>query len=265
MHLQRWLTSLIAIPLLLLILLKGAPWLFAVLILIISVLAHGEFLEMMGLTGNRNQRLLGLGLGAVLILSFGAAVSLWPAFLLIIAVFALCVFYLLHFEERPGLLTELPQSIFGLIYVPFLLGHFIWLRSLPHGQYWLLWLLAVIFAGDTGAFYAGRTLGKRKLYPAVSPGKTIEGTAGGLLLSTIVGTWLGAWLFPHLKLVTIFSLTVSLSCIGHFGDLFESMLKRRAQVKDSGQLLPGHGGLLDRLDSLLFSGAWVYYFVQFFL
>lgn len=265
MHLQRWLTSLVAIPLLLLILLQGNAWMFVLLILVASVLAHWEYLHLTGMQEGWQKRLLGLGLGAVLILSFGAAHPLWPSFLLLIAVFVYSIFYLLHYEDFPGLLTELPLCCFGLIYIPFLLGHFIWIRVMPEGQSWLLWLLAIIFAGDTGAFYTGRTLGKHKLAPAVSPGKTVEGTFGGLILSGIVGFLLGRWLFPYLYASTIVCISLSVAAIGHFGDLVESMLKRRAQVKDSGQLLPGHGGLLDRLDSLLFSGAWMYYYAQFFI
>jgi phosphatidate cytidylyltransferase len=146
-----------------------------------------------------------------------------------------------------------------------LLGHFIWLRYLPQGEWWVLWLLLVIFAGDTGAFYAGRALGQRKLYPQVSPGKTWEGAAGGVLLSLAVGLAAGKYLLPEAGLKGLAWLALVLAITGLLGDLFESMLKRQAQIKDAGQILPGHGGMLDRLDSLLFAAPVVVYARVFLL
>jgi len=153
----------------------------------------------------------------------------------------------------------------GLLYLPFLLGHFIWLRYLPQGELWILWLLLVIFAGDTGAFYVGRALGTSKLYPQVSPGKTWAGSWGGLASALVVGLLAGKWLFPEMKLTALGALSLALGVVGLLGDLFESMLKRRAQVKDASQLLPGHGGMLDRLDSLLFAAPVVVYARLFLL
>jgi phosphatidate cytidylyltransferase len=134
-----------------------------------------------------------------------------------------------------------------------------WLHQLPDGRWWVMWLLLVMFAGDTSAFYIGRTLGKTKLFPAVSPGKTWAGTLGGLGASVLAAVLLGAWLLPGFPATGLALLGVILGVVGVLGDLFESMLKRQAQVKDAGQLLPGHGGILDRLDSILFAAPVVVY------
>lgn len=265
MQLKRWLTALIGIPILLLILLKGSRLSFALLILAVSGLAHWEYLALALPNIEWPQQVLGLGLGLLLTWSFCAFHQSWPIFLLILSLFVYFLFYLLNFEYSPGLLAELGLSCLGLVYVPFLLGHFIWLRVLPDGQYWVLWLLLVIFADDTGAFYTGRWFGQRKLYPAVSPGKTMMGSLGGLLASLVVGVAVGRWLLNGINIPTLFGLALILALIGQLGDLFVSMLKRRAQIKDTGSLLPGHGGLLDRLDSLLFAAAGVYYIKLFFL
>ena len=122
----------------------------------------------------------------------------------------------------------------------------------------------MIFAGDTGAYYTGRMLGKAKLYPAVSPGKTWAGVWGGLAASLVVGVLLGQRFLGELGVPALAALAAVLAVVGLLGDLFESMLKRQVQVKDASNLLPGHGGMLDRLDSILFAAPVVVY-VRLFL
>jgi phosphatidate cytidylyltransferase len=253
MHWQRWLTSIIAVPILLLILLKGSRLSFALLILAASVLAHWEYLAMIGIKDDWHQKTLGVGVGAILIWSFGAADVKWTMFIMVLILFTYFFFFLINFDHFPALLPELGLSCLGIVYVPFLMGHFIWLRVLPQGEYWVLWLLLLIFAGDTGAFYSGRWFGVRKLCPAVSPGKTVAGAIGGLLSSLTVGVVVGRLFLVEINFLVLLFLSLLLALIGQLGDLFESMLKRRAQIKDSSGILPGHGGLLDRLDSLLFT------------
>jgi phosphatidate cytidylyltransferase len=159
-----------------------------------------------------------------------------------------------------------PQSshslslIFGPAVVSLLLSHAILLRSLPRGSAWIFFLLLLVWVGDTGAYVFGRAFGRHALYPEVSPKKTIEGSLGGLTCS------LGAGLFANaafLRLLTIQEcvvLSLSVGILGQLGDLFESLVKRSVGQKDSGRLLPGHGGLLDRIDSLLFAAPCAYYY-----
>ncbi len=123
------------------------------------------------------------------------------------------------------------------------------IRAAEQGSYWLVWLFVLVWGADIGAYFAGRSFGKRKLAPAVSPGKTWEGAFGGFLLAILL-CGLGAYLLQANLLVWV-PLTATLIVLSVFGDLFESVMKRASGVKDSGTLLPGHGGVLDRIDSLL--------------
>jgi phosphatidate cytidylyltransferase len=279
MHSRRWLTALVVLPLLLLALLKGGRIGLVLVILAVNALAQWEFLGMFFPDAPGGERLKSILLGTLLLLSFctaspfgnlcypGGIIPCNPStvlFVLVWCVFILLLFYLLSYGHLEQLIQHLALNILGLLYLPFLLGHFIWLRYLPQGELWILWLLLVIFAGDTGAFYVGQALGKRKLYPRVSPGKTWAGTVGGVLSSLAVGIAAGKWLLEA-NLWGLIWLALILALMGILGDLFESMLKRQAQVKDASRLLPGHGGMLDRLDSLLFAAPVVVYARLFLL
>jgi phosphatidate cytidylyltransferase len=121
------------------------------------------------------------------------------------------------------------------------------------GNVWIFFLLTVIFLGDTGAFYCGRLLGKHKLYVTVSPGKTWEGAVGGFVVSVLAGIFFSQTFNLHDSVATIAAVSGVLSIVGQVGDLVESMIKRNYGAKDSGKILPGHGGFLDRVDSLLFA------------
>ena len=194
MHLKRWLTSLVALPILLYVLLKGSTLSFMLLLALVSSTAHWEFLTICGLDRTTIEKVFSLSLGLLLLLSFSTARPYLPSFFLVFAMLAYFLYYLLQYESFPHLLPELALSCLGLFYVPYLLGHFLWLRQLPEGKFWLLWLLLVIFAGDTAAFYSGRWFGVKKLYPQVSPGKTVAGSLGGLAASLAAGIGFGLWL-----------------------------------------------------------------------
>ncbi len=280
MHGRRWLTALVALPLLLLALLKGGRLGLVLVILLVSALAQWEFLGMLLADNPKFQRFKSILLGSLLLLSFctasppsalcypGGFIPCNPStvlFILVWCFFFLFLFYLFSFGHIEQLIRDLAVNVLGLLYLPFMLGHFIWLRYLPDGELWVLWLLMVIFAGDTGAFYVGKVLGRTKLYPLVSPGKTWEGAAGGVVLSLAVGVLAGRWLFPLTSVKALGVLALVLAVVGILGDLVESMLKRRAQVKDASGILPGHGGMLDRLDSLLFAAPTVVYARLFIL
>ena len=266
MHLQRWLTALIILPILLLVLLKGGHTSFVIVILIISALGTWEFLGIFQPGSDGPRRLKTIILGSMVLISFCTAQRAptlcnpsFPLFVLVAVLFVLLLFYLLSYGHIPDLGRDLMVNGFCILYIPLLLGHFIWLRYLPQGEWWVLWLLLVMFAGDTLAFYTGRALGKRKLFPAVSPGKTWAGVVGGVAASLAMGILLGLRLFPQMTPAGLAVLSLVLAIVGLLGDLFESMLKRQGEVKDAGKILPGHGGILDRLDSLLFAAPVVVY------
>ena len=136
-------------------------------------------------------------------------------------------------------------------------------RTLPDGPLWVLTAIASTFGNDTGAYFAGRAFGRHKLYPTISPGKTVEGALGGLVATVLLLFLIRATFFPALTVADCLLVAIPGSILGPIGDLVESMLKRSAGVKDSGHLIPGHGGLLDRLDALLFVGAWIYAYAVF--
>lgn len=148
----------------------------------------------------------------------------------------------------------------GIAYVPMLLSHLILLRSLPNGVEWVFLLLLIVMSGDTAAYYVGTALGKRKLYPIVSPNKSIEGAIGGLC-GSMLGTFAAKLtFFPELSVADCVVTALGVGVLGQVGDLFESLLKRSFGVKDSGGIIPGHGGILDRLDSILFAAPALYYY-----
>jgi phosphatidate cytidylyltransferase len=198
LHARRWLTALIILPLLLLVLFKGGHVLFVLLLLVVNGLAQWEFLGMFQPDADAFRRLKAIILGSVLLLSFCTAQRVTtlcnpsgPLFVLVGILFVLFLFYLIAYSHIADLSRDLMVNVLALLYIPLLLGHFVWLRYLSDGQWWVFWLLMVIMAGDTGAFYAGRTWGKTKLYPEVSPGKTWAGVAGGTAAAVIVGAALG--------------------------------------------------------------------------
>jgi phosphatidate cytidylyltransferase len=263
MHLKRWLTALVLIPLILLILLEGGRLSFVLTLLLINGLAQWEFLGLFQPAADRARKVKAVVLGSLLLLSFCTAVSpqgrALPLFVLVSCLFVLFLFYLLSYEYIQELAWDLAVNSLGLLYLPLLLGHFIWLRYMPQGEWWILWLLLVICSGDTAAFYTGKAFGEKKFYPQVSPGKTWAGTGGGLAANVIVGVIAGLWFVPEVGFFSLILLALALGFIGLLGDLFASMLKRQAQVKDAGVLLPGHGGMLDRLDSLMFAAPALLY------
>ncbi len=126
-----------------------------------------------------------------------------------------------------------------------------WIANPYLGAYWLLAMLLLIWGVDVGGYIFGKWLGKHKLIPGVSPGKTWEGCFGGLLLSAAVAFIGSQWIEQSINYLLMFGLVIALAAVSIFGDLFESLLKRQADLKDSSQILPGHGGILDRLDSTL--------------
>ncbi len=151
----------------------------------------------------------------------------------------------------------------GLVYLAVPLSYMILLRSLDAGRWWLLFVLFVIWANDTFAYFTGKTIGRHKLSPYVSPNKTIEGAIGGLAGAVVAGCILNRYLSLGMSISGAITVSAILGIIGIIGDLAESLLKRSAGVKDSGHIFPGHGGILDRLDSLLFPVPFVYYFLIF--
>ncbi|HYY95726.1 MAG TPA: phosphatidate cytidylyltransferase [Pyrinomonadaceae bacterium] len=182
------------------------------------------------------------------------------------------------------MILSVGATVLGVMYVALLGGHLIAVRkgfALPVATpeafivsqrfisrslstHLLSFFLLVLMGSDTGAYYTGRALGRRKLAPNISPGKTWEGAAGGMAASLLAATLAHYWFFPELPLRAALPLAAVMNVLGVVGDLTESALKRGAKAKDAAQILPGHGGFLDRLDSLLFNAPVIYYFALYY-
>ncbi|HEX6530981.1 MAG TPA: phosphatidate cytidylyltransferase [Nitrospira sp.] len=182
---------------------------------------------------------------------------------LLVAVIAILSIPLL--VETP-ILDSLRQGaivLTGMLYVGLTLSYLVLIRLMPEGEFLLIFLLLVTWAADTGAYYVGTLYGRRLLAPSISPKKTFEGLVGGIIGATIIA-FIARWTFmPGFSALETVVLALFLTVAGLWGDLVESAIKRSVGVKDSGGLLPGHGGMLDRLDSLLFSAPAFYYYVTF--
>ena len=181
--------------------------------------------------------------------------------LLVAVLFVVFLLFLARPKRLTTVTSNMPILLFGILYVPFLLSHAILLRKEPLGIQWVFFLLMTVWAGDTSAYFVGTVIGKHKLYPAISPKKTVEGLLGGLAGSLIVAALLRSLFIRSLPWCHTVILASAILILGQTGDLGESMIKRAVNAKDSSGLIPGHGGVLDRLDSFLFAAPFVYYYV----
>ena len=263
MHLKRWLTAIVAIPILIYILGFGPRWLFCVLLLMASLVGLFEFYALTAANLPRFVRTAGYVFTILLFaVSYTRQVLIVPAIIALWAFVPIAFFMLTHPSPNQQWTADMSKSVLGAVYIVLPLS-LLWMIDLqPNGKLWVFFLLVVSFANDTGAFYFGRLFGKHKLYEAISPGKTWEGAVGGLLCSVIAALWFLQILRLHPMSISIVALIVLLSIAAQIGDLAESMLKRNHGVKDSGRILPGHGGLLDRIDGLLFCIPVLYLFLN---
>lgn len=193
-----------------------------------------------------------------LLVSIFGLCSVFPAFSAIIFAFISIIYLLfsiliLHkFESLEELHSFQSKSIMGFFYMGLLPSFMILILDLPHGMIWFTALLGIVFAGDIGAYLVGMNFGKNKIMPLVSPKKTVEGSIGGILFSILMAVVLSYYL-DHINPIALVLLAVPTSVVAQFGDFFESVIKRVAEVKDSGKIMPGHGGVLDRVDGVLFA------------
>jgi phosphatidate cytidylyltransferase len=253
---KRVITAIILIPLVVYLVLWAKFWVFFAVLAAVGCLCYYEYNGIAAAHGYGAPGPLGYGAGLLLLLIPDSDV--W--FLLVaVALVALVL------AMRTGELAQsLPQAALRLIGVVYVFG--CWKFAVPlrgRSPHWLMFALLVNWAGDAGAYYIGRAFGKHKLAGRISPKKTWEGTAGSLLVSVLLA---GAYLVhfvPGISIPAVVAVTLAANAAGQLGDLAESAMKRGAGVKDSGTLLPGHGGMLDRVDSTLFALPVVYAYVHF--
>lgn len=179
--------------------------------------------------------------------------------LLIISLILCDLFRIRKYDGNPDI-GLLAKYILGLMYIPVFMSYFMMIREWKEGIFWIFFILLLAFSGDVAAFYTGKSLGKTKLIPSISPNKTVEGVFGLVLGSMAACSVFCYYFFPAISVFHILVIAFLGSIIGQLGDLFESEIKRGGGMKDSGNLLPGHGGILDRIDCLLFIAPFVYYY-----
>ena len=249
---KRILTAAVAVPLVVLIILFAPHWLFALAVGLFAALAVEEFFSLAEKQGigrpGRWFLLPAAGVSVSFLWGFnGAVAAVVLAGLLVMsaAVFA---------GSLQAALGRVGIGLGSIVYCPLTLG---FLVLMPQDR--ILLLMSIIWVGDTAAYYGGRALGRHLLAPKVSPKKTVEGAVAGLLGSVIAGT-VGGTLFLRESLPSLIWVSLVTAIAGQIGDLAESVLKRSAGVKDSSSIMPGHGGILDRLDSLFFAAPIFYWF-----
>ena len=221
--------------------------------------------ELYGLHFHSRPATLAIATGGVMT-TFVLSHLQWPdalplGLLLLFVMTAILLFYLVSKQDLSRSLVDVSVLIFGTLYIGFTLGHLLLTRALPDGIFLIFFVVLVTWAGDTGAYYAGMSMGRTPLAPRISPNKTVEGLLGGCLLAVVIALIARAWFIPSFTILDAIVLGLVLTVVGLIGDLSESMFKRSAGVKDSGGLIPGHGGVLDRLDSLLLTAPTYYYYV----
>jgi phosphatidate cytidylyltransferase len=242
------------------IIMKGSPLLLATLLALFSVIGINEFYRM-ALPQRTLERTCAAITGTTLLFVpfIGTdRLALATVGLLFIGFSLLFLFRLRTIETAA---QEAAYALLAFIYVPFLLMHLVLLRQTQFGVQWLFVIMLIVMTNDSAAYYTGSAFGKRRLYPLVSPKKSVEGALGGLC-GSLVGTLLAKYtFFPQLTFADVVLTALVIGMVGQAGDLFESLLKRSFGVKDSGSIIPGHGGVLDRLDSILFAAPITYYYV----
>lgn len=271
MLLKRWLTAVVLLPLLLVVLLKGTPLLFSLLVFFISLVGLWEYFIIVDFSAPRGtvgawpvKVVAALTTAAMVAAAHAASLPL----LLLTPVFnimLLTALILILYRPDASILTFVEKQIQAVIYVPFFLAFLVLIRTGEQGGLWILWAWLMVAAGDTGGFFFGSRYGRHALSPCISPNKTVEGAVGGLSLSLVVGLVFESLFIHHVSFWGTVGFAVAVAVAAQVGDLFESALKRAGGIKDSGRILPGHGGILDRLDGLIFASPVAYLFKVYLL
>ena len=262
-HASRWVVAAVAAPVILWILFLAPSVFFFILVALFGALAWFEFYTVVFGPDAPRALLVIAVIGWLLV----AAGAFWHGPIgqlggLFAAVALGMLYFVFQYEKIAFITNQVGRFAIGHAYLSLFFSCLIPVFLTEYGSRWILFTLLVTFLGDTGAFYAGRTFGRRPLYPAVSPKKTWEGLAGGVLASGVVASIVAAAMLP-VPWHHVLPLGLFMGLWAAAGDLLESMLKRAANVKDSGTLLMGHGGVWDRIDALSFNIPVVYMYIAF--
>ncbi len=245
----------------LLLLAKGSTALFCLIVALIVLGAADEYLQMVdgGKSLLLDRCILNICLATpVLVTCLVPDIRHLPLALLL-SYFTLVCYFLYRYKDREDSYDFFCRLAFGVFYIGLLGAHLVLLRFLPEGSSWLIIGTAITAGSDSGAYFVGKAIGQTKLCPNISPNKTVAGAVGGVFSGLAAAVGFAVLLLPVVNWLFLLSAAVVLSLVGIAGDLTESIIKRGTGIKDSGRCLAGHGGILDRVDSLLFVGPVLYY------
>ncbi len=262
---KRVVSAIIFATLVILIIQKGGLWGFLSIVGIIVIIGTVEFFELTVPKRNRLLLIIIIPLNLLLCLS-----PLKPDLINVNLIFCFAVILPFIYEiiiRRPNLaLQNLSSSVLCVLYVGWTFGyHIVLLRQMTDGKEIIYLLVSIAWSSDIGAYLIGRKIGKHKVIVSISPKKSIEGYIAGLIFGVGASVIISYWLLPSINLTNAIIIGLFMTIIGQIGDLAESILKRSANVKDSGKIMPGHGGILDRCDSIIFMTPALYYYLFYAL
>lgn len=263
---MRVITAAVGIPIIILILLAPKQVIAAV-VMTVSCIGLYEYYKAVGLSNHKS--LCIMGYLAAIVISVGAEFSVGSS-LALVYLYVAALFVLMLFSRRSIGVVHLSLLLFGLIYIPYFMSHIVYIRSMEYGRFYI-WLVFIgAFLTDTCAYFVGCRFGKHKLCPTISPKKTVEGAAAGVIggglafvvYGVIVNLFFSGFLGgKHFSLVLLFVLGIIAAVVSEVGDLAASAIKRQFSIKDFGNVLPGHGGILDRCDSIIFVAPTIFLFL----
>lgn len=260
----RIITGILFLPIFYLVAWKLPPASFTALVMIAAAVGQYEFYRMAQARGAHPNRALGIALGILIVMEFYHPLVPGLGLVHSIAASVLLIMVARLFSPRPveGAIEDTSSTLFGVFYVAMLFAFQVGIRAGQDGRQWLVFLYFIIWASDIGAYSIGIPFGKHRLYEKVSPKKSIEGLLGALAAAAAMALLCRVWFMPAIGLMEAVVIALALAVAGTIGDLVESLFKRAAGVKDSGIVIPGHGGMLDRMDSMLFAAPVLYYYLR---
>ncbi|MBI5181922.1 MAG: phosphatidate cytidylyltransferase [Nitrospirae bacterium] len=263
MGVKRVLVTIIFVPLFYIIVKYLSPVVFFIFIASGIMIGQYEFYRLFYKERLVPSITIGLACGLMLAGAFYIYNNhITPSIVVSVILFLIMVAHLFTVSRIESALADITVTFFGVFYIGWLMGHIILLRGMGAGQNLIFFLFLVTWAGDAGAYYVGTLIGRRRLSKVISPKKTYEGAIGCVIFSIIIAFVAKYWFFSSLTDKDALILGALFGIIGQLGDFSESLLKRSAGVKDSSFLIPAHGGMLDRVDSLLFTAPLLYYYMN---
>jgi phosphatidate cytidylyltransferase len=264
---KRVITSTVLLGLTGVILFFTHPFCFSLEVVFFVTLALFEFFNLLSKENIPVYRLFGVVMGVIIPLIVTLELGKTQSGDVLFLVLGCLFLFLLEFfrKNNPKALVGISLTLFGILYISWFLSFLVKIRFMPHGEWWIAYLVGVTKAADVGAYTAGTLFGRHSLIPHVSPKKSVEGLFGGLAVSALASVAMAPILPIRFEFLHLLVLGLLIGIVGQIGDLSESLMKRSLNAKDSGELLPGMGGVLDAVDSILFTAPIFYFHLKVFI